>query len=68
VAPLLAALCVAVALRRSRLLGLAVGAAFATVIMRTIGFTFESLTSSRKMVVMRAGGQRTRKRSTSRTK
>lgn len=52
VAPFVVALLVAAALRRSRLLGLAVGAAFVTVIALTIGFSFESLTSMRKLVLV----------------
>ena len=52
VAPFAVALIVAASLQRSRLLGLAIGAALATVIALTIGFSFESLTSMRKMVLV----------------
>lgn len=51
VAPFAMALIAAAALHRSRLLGLAIGAAFLTVVALTIGFSFESLTSMRKMVL-----------------
>ncbi len=51
VAPFVVALMVAASLQRSRLLGLAIGAALVTVIALTIGFSFESLTSMRKMVL-----------------
>lgn len=52
VAPFLAALLVSAALRRTRLLGLAIGVAFAVVIALTIGFSFESVTSMRKLVLV----------------
>jgi hypothetical protein len=51
VAPFILALAVAAALRRTRLLGLAVAAAFALVIALTIGYSFETLTSVRKLVL-----------------
>ena len=52
IAPFAVALIVAALLHRSRLLGLTIGAALVTVIALTIGFSFESLTSMRKMVLM----------------
>lgn len=52
VAPFAVALIVAALARSTRLLGLAIGAAFVTVIALTIGFSFESLTSMRKMVLL----------------
>jgi len=52
IAPFAIALVMAASLHRSRLLGLAIGAAFVTVIALTIGFSFESLTSLRKMVLV----------------
>ena len=51
VAPFLAALLVAAPLRRTRWLGLASVAAFAVVIGLTIGFSFESLTATRKLIL-----------------
>ena len=51
-APFLAALMVSAPLRRTRLLGLAITVAFAMVIALTIGFSFESLTSVRKLVIV----------------
>ena len=51
VAPFVVALIVAALLQRGRLHGLAIGAALVTVIALTIGFSFESLTSMRKMVL-----------------
>lgn len=50
-APFAAALVVAIALRRSRFVGLAIAAAFVTVVALTIGFSLEPLTGSRKMVL-----------------
>ena len=52
VAPFLAALLVAAPLRGGRLLGLAIAAGFVVVIGLTIGFSFESLTSTRKLVLV----------------
>lgn len=52
VAPFLVALVVAVLLCRTRLLGLAVGAAFIVVVALVLGFSFESLTASRKLVLV----------------
>ena len=49
VAPFIAALAVAAALGRTRLLGLATVAAFAAVIGLTIGFSYETLTALRKL-------------------
>lgn len=54
VAPFLTALIVAALLRRSRLLGLAIGAGFFTVVWLAVGFSFESLTSVRKMILVGA--------------
>lgn len=51
VAPFVVALVVAVLLHRTRLLGLAIGAGFLTVVFLALGFSFESLTSVRKMIV-----------------
>lgn len=55
VAPFLVALIVAALLRRSRLLGLAVGGAFFTVVFLAVGFSFDSLTSVRKMILVGTG-------------
>jgi hypothetical protein len=52
VAPFLSALAVAAALRRTRLLGVAVALAFALVIALTVGYAFEPLTATRKLVVI----------------
>ncbi len=52
VVPFAAAGVVAALLMRSRLLGLAIGSAFVTVIALTIGFSFEVMTSTRKMVML----------------
>jgi hypothetical protein len=52
VAPFAVALAVSVALFRGKLLGLAVVAAFAMAIALTIGFSFESLTAIRKLVLV----------------
>jgi len=49
VAPFIVALALAAALGRTRLLGLALVAAFATAVGLTIGFSFETLTASRKL-------------------
>lgn len=49
VAPFLAALAVAAALRRTRLLGLAVAAAFAVAVGLTMGYSFEAFTAARKL-------------------
>ena len=51
VAPFIVALIAAALLRHSRLLGLAIGVSFFTVILLAIGFSFDSLTSVRKMIV-----------------
>ena len=51
VAPFVVALIVAVLLHRSRLLGLAIGAGFFTVVFLALGFSFDSLTSVRKMIL-----------------
>ena len=55
VAPFVVALTVAVILRRSRLLGLAIGAGFFTVVFLALGFSFDSLTSVRKMILAGTG-------------
>jgi len=55
VAPFAVALAVSAALFRSRLLGLAVVAAFATVIALTVGYSFESLTAMRKLILVGLG-------------
>lgn len=55
VAPFLAALLVSAPLRRTRWLGLAIGVGFAVVIALTVGFSFESLTSMRKLVLVGLG-------------
>lgn len=55
VVPFLSALVVATALSRTRLLGLAVVAAFALVIALTVGYAFEPLTASRKLVLIGLG-------------
>ena len=52
VAPFIAALVIAILLRRSRFVGLAIVAAFAAMLALTIGFSFESLTSTRKLVLV----------------
>ena len=52
VAPLLVALCVAAVLHRTRLSGLAVVAAFATVIALTVGHSYEVLTAVRKLILV----------------
>jgi hypothetical protein len=51
-APFAVALVISALLFRSRLLGLAVIAAFASTIALTIGFSFESLTAIRKLIVV----------------
>ncbi|MES1979860.1 MAG: hypothetical protein V4451_17615 [Pseudomonadota bacterium] len=51
VAPFVVALVVAVLLHRTRLLGLAIGAGFFMVIFLVLGFSFDSLTSVRKMIL-----------------
>ncbi|HWH82378.1 MAG TPA: hypothetical protein VNU71_09085 [Burkholderiaceae bacterium] len=53
-APFLVALASSALLQRSRLLGLAIGAAFFTVVVLAIGVSFESFTSVRKMVLVGA--------------
>ena len=52
VAPFLAALVASAALRRARLLGLAVVAAFVVVVGLAVGFSFEPLTATRKLVLV----------------
>ncbi len=54
VLPFIVALIVAVLLHRSRLMGLAIGAGFFTVSFLALGFSFDSLTAVRKMIL--AGG------------
>lgn len=54
-APFLLALVIAAALHRTRLLGLAVSAAFALVIALTIGYSFEALTATHKMIAAGLG-------------
>jgi hypothetical protein len=54
-APFLAALLVSAPLRRTRWLGVAIGVSFAVVIALTVGFSFESLTSLRKLVLVGLG-------------
>ncbi len=49
--PFVVALAVAALLRRNRFVGLAICAAFVTLLAVTIGFSFESLTATRKMVL-----------------
>lgn len=53
-APFLVALALSTGLQRKRLVGLAIGAAFFTVVVLTIGVSFESFTSVRKMVLVGA--------------
>ena len=53
VIPFVVSLIAAAVLSRSRLTGLALVAGFAAVVGLTIGFTFESLTSTRKLVLVR---------------
>jgi hypothetical protein len=55
VAPFLTALAAAAALRRTRLLGLAVAVAFALVIALTVGYAFDPLTATRKLVLIGLG-------------
>ena len=50
-APFVVALVLSVLLLRTRLMGLAIAAGFATVIVLAIGFSFEPLTAVRKMVL-----------------
>lgn len=52
VAPFAVALVAAALLARSRFLGLAIGAAFATVVALTIGFSFGAMTSVQKLVLI----------------
>lgn len=56
VAPFLAALLVSAALRRTRLLGIAIGVGFAVVVAFTVGFSFELGTSMRKLVFVGLAG------------
>ncbi|MDP1953589.1 MAG: hypothetical protein Q8K71_03850 [Polaromonas sp.] len=51
VAPFVVALVAAVLLHRTKLLGLAIGAGFLTVVYLALGFSFDSLTSVRKMIL-----------------
>ena len=51
-APFVVALILAAALMRTRLLGLAIGAGFATVIVLTIGLALEPMTATRKAVLV----------------
>jgi hypothetical protein len=51
-APFAVALVIAAALFRTRLLGLAVVAAFATAVALTVGYSFDSLTAVRKMILV----------------
>jgi len=53
--PFVVALTLGVLLLRTRLMGLAVAAGFAAVIVLAIGFSFEPLTAVRKMVLCAAG-------------
>ena len=53
--PFVVALTLGVLLLRTRLMGLAVAAGFAAVIILTIGFSFEPLTAVRKMVLCGVG-------------
>ena len=52
VAPFAVALVVSAALFRSRLLGLALVAAFVTAVALTVGYSFESLTAVRKLILV----------------
>ena len=52
VAPFMVALVVAALLHRSRLLGLAISAGLVVLIALAIGFSFESLTATRKLVLL----------------
>ncbi len=52
VVPFVVALAAAALLRNSRLLGLSIGAAFLTAVALVLGWSFESLTASRKMVLV----------------
>ncbi|MGZ5196222.1 MAG: hypothetical protein ACXWB8_12355 [Ramlibacter sp.] len=52
VAPFVVALVFSAALFRSRLLGLAMVAAFATAVALTVGYSFESLTAVRKLILV----------------
>jgi hypothetical protein len=52
VAPFLVALIAAAVLCRTRLLGLAIVAAFAVVVALTVGYSFESLTAIRKLMLI----------------
>ena len=54
VLPFLAALAAAALLRRTAALGLAVGAGFMAMVAATIGFSFEPMTSQRKLVLLAA--------------
>jgi len=55
-APFLSALVAAGLLRRSRFLGLAAAVAFGVVILLTVGYSFESLTAVRKMILIGFAG------------
>lgn len=52
VVPFLVALIASACLQRTRLLGLAIGAGFLAAVALTMGFSFESLTSVRKLVLV----------------
>jgi hypothetical protein len=52
VAPFIASLVGAIALRRTRWMGLAIAAAFFLVVALTIGYSFESLTATRKLILI----------------
>jgi hypothetical protein len=52
VAPFVVALAAAALLHRSRLLGLAISAGFLVLVALAIGFSFESLTATRKLVLL----------------
>jgi hypothetical protein len=55
VVPFLVALVLATALRRTGLLALAIGGALVAVAVLTLGFSFDSLTAARKMVLVGLG-------------
>lgn len=55
VAPFLAALLVSTPLRRTRWMGAAISVGFPVVIALTFGFSFEALTSMRKLVLAGLG-------------
>ncbi len=55
IAPFVVAFIASALLHRSRLLGLAIGAGFLTVVFLALGFSFDSLTSVRKTVLVGTG-------------